>query len=102
MNDITKARHFLKARQSDLQHLESFALMLSTAENDYRNIKRRQSGNKELPGTLDHLEVEAAVEYAVLHYLKKHNQLPKNVTELFKNGVTLDDKRALAKQWANA
>lgn len=102
MNDITKARHFLKARQSDLQHLETFSIMLATAEDEYRNIKRRQSGNKELPGTLDHLEVEAAVEYSVLTYLKRHNQLPKNVSDLFKNGVTLDEKRALAKQWANA
>lgn len=102
MNDITKARHFLKARQSKLEHLDTFALMLTTAEDYYRNIKRRQSANKDLPGTLDELEVETAVEYAALRYLKKYNQLPKNVSDLFKHGLTLDDKRALARQWANA
>jgi hypothetical protein len=102
MNDITKARHFLKTHGSNLQHLDSFGAMLATAEQNYRELKMRKVGNKDLPGTWDAKEVEAALDYAALKYLKKYNQLPKNAPQAFRQGTTLEDKRQLARQWANA
>ena len=102
MNDITKARAFLNASDSDLQHLVSFGLMLATAEQRYRDIQLRKQGNKEEAGLLDKREVEAALEMAALRYLKRRNQLPRNVTDAFGNGVTLEKKHELAMTWMNA
>ncbi len=102
MNDITKARYFLKTRNSDLQHLTSFGLMFTTAEQKYREIKLRQHSRQDVPGSLDAKEVETAVDYAVLKYLKKFNQLPQDAAKVFAPGVTLDDKRACAEAWVNA
>ncbi len=101
MNDITKARTFLNAVGSDLQHLVSFGLMLTTAEQRYREIQLRKQGNKDIPGALDAKEVEAALELSVLRYLKRNNQLPRNITDAFHNEATLDSKRELAMLWIN-
>lgn len=101
MNDITKARHFLKTRGSDLVHLESFALMLATAEKRYREIKMRQKAQIDVPGTWEIKEVEAALDYAALRYLKKHNHLPKDAVRIFSGQATLEEKRATAQRWAN-
>ena len=100
MNDITKARYYLKVRGSDFQHLPSFPSMLSSAEEEYQNLKRRQKGNKE-GISLEAKEVEAALDYAVLRYLKRHNQLPPNIKDAFSPGNTLDKKRDLAMAWLN-
>lgn len=102
MNDITKARAFLSRRESDLQHLESFGLMFATAQKKYLDIRRRQVGNKDVPGTWDAKEVEAALDYAALKYLKKYGNLPRNVALAFRQGVTLEEKQNLAREWANA
>lgn len=102
MNDITKARAFLAATGSKLQHLQSFGLMLATAEQRYREIQLRRRGNRDEAGTLDAVEVEVAVEVAVLRYLKRYNQLPRNITEAFKQGITLEQKKELARSWMNA
>ena len=101
MNDITKARYFLNAKGSDLQHLVSFGLMLATAEQRYRDIKLRKQSNTDMDGALDEKEVEAALEMAALRYLKKNNQLPQNAAEAFKPSTTLEQKRALAMSWVN-
>lgn len=102
MNDITKARYFLKTKGSDLQHLESFGLMLTTAENRYREIRLLTSSNRVETGLLDSKEVEAAVDWAVLRYLKKHNRLPQDLPKIFQQGIDLKEKRQLASQWINA
>ncbi len=102
MNDITKARYFLKNRSSGLQHLTTFGLMFATAETDYRNVKLRQRSKQDTAGALDAKEVETAVDYAVLKYLKKFNRLPQDAAKIFSPGVTLDDKRACAAAWINA
>ena len=102
MNDITKARYFLKTRGSDMQHLTSFGLMFSTAEDKYRTVKLRQQGNRDGEGALDKKEIETSLDYAVLRYLKKYNRLPPNASAVFKPGVTLEDKRDLACQWISA
>ena len=102
MNDITKAKHFLKARGSDMQHLESFALMLATAESKYRELKMRQVGHKDFPGTWDAKEVELSIDLAVLKYLKKNNRLPADVSSIFHPSLTAKEKLELAKQWANS
>ncbi len=102
MNDITKARYFLKTRGSDLQHLTSFGLMFVTAEANYRTVKLRQQGNRDGAGALDEKEIETSLDYAVLRYLKRHNRLPPNAADAFKPGVTLEDKRDLARQWVAA
>jgi len=102
MNDITKARYFLKTRSSALQHLTSFGLMFTTAESNYREVKLRQRSRRDTVGSLDAQEVEAAVDYAVLKYLKKFNQLPRDAAKVFAPGVTLDDKRTCAEAWINA
>ena len=101
MNDITKARAFLTAVGSKLRHLQSFGLMLATAEQNYRDIQLGRQGNKAEAGTLDAKEVDAAVEVAVLRYLKRYNRLPDNVTDAFKQDVTLERKRELARSWMN-
>ena len=100
MNDITKARYFLKHRGSALQHLQSFSLMLSSAEQKYREVKMRQTGNKDVPGTWEQVEAEAFIDLAVLKYMKKHNQLPSDITSLFAPGVSPEQKQVLAKKWA--
>lgn len=102
MNDITKARHYLKTRQSDLQHLTSFGLMLATAEKAYREVKLRQQGHKDKEwGSLQEKEIEISLDYAVLRYLKRYNQLPRNIREAFKPGVTLQEKHELAMTWVS-
>jgi len=102
MNDITKARYYLKAKQSDLQHLTSFGLMLATAERKYRDLKLNQQGNKEMVGTYDRQEVEAMVDVAVLRYLKKYNQLPKDLPQVLQPSLTLEEKKAFAVRWMSA
>ncbi len=102
MNDITKARYFLKIHGSDLQHLTSFGLMFATAEQRYREIRIKKQGNREGAGAYDKREVAAAIDYAVLKYLKKHNRLPPTAPEAFAPGATLEEKRTLAEQWASA
>ena len=101
MNDITKARAFLNATTSDLQHLTSFGLMLSTAEQRYRDILLKKQGHKAEAGSLDEKEVDAVLEVAVLRYLKRRNRLPENVTDAFRQGVTLEEKQDLARTWVN-
>ena len=101
MNDSTKARAFLHATASDLQHLVSFGLMLATAEQRYRDIQLRKQGNKDIAGSLDEKEIDVLLEVSVLRYLKRNNQLPRNVTDAFANGVTLERKKELAATWVN-
>jgi len=101
MNDVTKARYFLRTRQSDLATLETFALMYATAENDYKNIKLKQNSKSVAPGELDAKEIEAALDYAALRYMKKHNVLPPNVADIKKPNLSLEEKRSLAAQWFN-
>lgn len=102
MNDITKARYYLTNRNSKLTTFTSFSLMLATAEANYKNIKLRQRTNMDPVGTWDEQEVEASLDYAVLTYLKKHNQLPKNIGKAFQTDVSLEDKKRLAQEWFNA
>ena len=101
MNDITKARYFLKTCNSDLQHLVSFGLMLATAEQRYRDIQLRKQGNKDEVGTWDAKEIEVLLEVSVLRHLKKTNQLPRNVGEAFQPGTSPERKRELAMTWIN-
>ena len=102
MNDITKARYYLTNRNSKMTTFTSFSLMLATAEANYKIIKLRQKTNTDPIGTWDEQEVEASLDYAVLKYLKKHNQLPKNIGKAFRQDVSLEDKRNLAQEWFNA
>lgn len=103
MNDITKARIYLKKRGSKLHTLDTFGLMYLTAERDYKDLKMigaqqdgRQSGN------FDDKEVEAALDYAALMFLRRFNVLPPNIASAFVPDITKEDKRELAKQWVNA
>jgi len=99
VNDITKARYFLTQRGSDLKHLESFALMLASAETKYREVRLRKSRQIDLPGTWDGHEADYIVDFSVLRYLKRHNQLPKNISDVFKPEITPEEKIALARTW---
>ena len=98
MNDITKARYFLRHNRSDLQHLESFGLMYATAENRYREI-RLQARSQKGDISLADKELNAAADYVVLRYLKKYNTLPSNLPDLFKSDVDNDRKRELLEGW---
>ena len=98
MSDITKARHYLKSRQSKLQHLTSFGLMLATAEKEYRTLRLNHKGNRAWD-TLEDKEIETSLDYAVLRYLGRHNQLPPNITDAFRPGITLEEKKELAMRW---
>ncbi len=101
MNDITKARAFLTATGSKLQHLQSFGLMIATAEQNYRELRLQQQGEKAVVGSLVAKEVEIILELSVLRYLKRSNRLPGNITDAFAPGVTLDQKKELAMSWLN-
>ena len=103
MNDITKARSYLTKRNSKLRFLESFGLMYLTAEKEYKNL--RESSLKQegvLPENHDEKETEAAVDYAVLLYMKRHSILPRNVSAVFRPGISTSEKYELAKQWVNS
>lgn len=102
MNDITKARYYLKGKQSDLQHLTTFGMMLATAEKTYRDIKLKKQGNRETVGTYDKREIEAMVDVAVLRYLKKYNQLPRNLPQALLPSTPLEEKKTLAMGWLSA
>ena len=103
MNDITKARYFLKNRSSGLSNLASFGLMLAAAEDRYKRARMRQVGSVDpVPGNWETQEVEAALDYAVLKYLKKHNQLPKDAMQIFSKETTLEQKKEMAQRWATA
>jgi hypothetical protein len=75
--------------------------MLATAENDYLTLRRNQRGNRgwEL---LKGKEAEVSLDYAVLRYLGKHNQLPRNITDAFKSDITPEEKKELAMLWIQA
>jgi len=103
MNDITKARVYFRKRGSKLQHLESFGLMYLTAEKEYKSLRElscRQDGK--LPGDFSDREIEAAIDYAVMVFMKRYGVLPPNVSSAFAPGVTKEEKHNLAKQWVNA
>lgn len=102
MNDITKARYYLKGNQSTLQHLTSFGSMLATAESRYREIKLKKQGNRDTVGAYDAREVETMLDLAVLRHLRKHNQLPKDLLQAFRQGITLEEKKELAIRWMHA
>ncbi len=101
MNDITKARFYLKRRESNLQYLTSFGLIFTTAEQAYREKKITALRGYGEDGSLDRQEIEASIDYAVLGYLKKYNQLPPNISDLFRQDITLEEKKDLAVQWYN-
>jgi len=96
---ISKARHYLKTRESKLQHLPTFGLMVATAEQNYRELRFRTGGNKEEAGILDEALIEAGLDFAVLKYLKKRGNLPKNITNVFRGDTTLKDKFELSQAW---
>ena len=92
---LTKAKKYLKTRNSDMQHLTSFGLMLATAQSRYNQLRLDGGGW----GTK---EVEILLDFAVLKYLKKFNQLPRNIGDAFNPDATVDTKKELALQWANS
>lgn len=96
---ITKARHYLKTRQSKLQHLTTFGLMLASAETKYRELRLATRGNRVEAGTLDSALIEAGLDFAVLKYLKKRGNLPSNITKVFRGDTTLEDKFELSQAW---
>lgn len=102
MNDITKARYFFQSKGSKLKNLTSFGLMLATAENHYRDVRRRQAGAPGNREELDPLEINALVDYAVLKYLKKYNRLPADASIVVQEGATLELQREAAMRWINA
>lgn len=102
MNDITKARYFLQAKNSKLKNLTSFGLMLATAESNYRDVRLRQIGAPGNRSEIDPKEVDALLEYAVLKYLRRHNHLPSDASAALHEGASWELKRDLALKWINA
>jgi len=99
--DITKAKFFLKAHGSKLQHLETFSLMLATAESNYKNVRLRAKGNKE-GIDFSSKELECAVDLAVLQYLRKYARLPDNAAEILLPTTSDEKKLEMAMGWYNA
>lgn len=100
MNDITKARYFLQTKGSKLKELQSFRLMLLTAEAKYRDIRRRfRSGMAGDDINLDAREIDALVDYALLKYLERNNKLPSNAPEVLKASTSLKAKKEIALGW---
>ncbi|GAH00047.1 unnamed protein product, partial [marine sediment metagenome] len=52
--------------------------------------------------TLEDKEIELALDYAVLRYLKRHNRLPENITDVFASDVAMSAKKTLAMSWINS
>jgi hypothetical protein len=102
MNDITKARFFLKGRASNLEGLQSFGLMLATAERNYREVRLHRASNAANDPAWEEKEAEAALDYALLKYLKKHNQLPKDAVLALTTELSLEQKKVMAQRWATA
>ncbi len=100
MSDIAKARFYLKTRNSDMQHLTSFGLMLATAEQRYRDVKMRQRGDAEIFDLTDK-KIEIMLDVAVLRFMKHNNRLPNNVSDALHPETTLEDKYQLALGWMN-
>jgi hypothetical protein len=100
MNDISKARFFLKAHGSKLETLETFALMLATAESEYKDVRMRQRTNRTEGARRQ--ELPTAVDLGVLRYLKNHGRLPDNVGEIISPETSDARKLELAKQWYGA
>ena len=101
MSDITKARYYLRQRNSDMQHLTSFGLMLATAESRYRQLKTSQKLNMQAEHQSEK-EMDAALDVAVLRYMKRYARLPADVARIFDPEMTLEDKHSLAVSWLNA
>jgi len=98
--DISKARKYLKSRQSDMQHLTSFASMYNTAKARYSDIRLRiKTGRENSPGELSEKEVYALLDFAVLTYLKNHNALPADVSDLFVGKPSLESLKERAIGW---
>ncbi len=96
---ITKARHYLKRRESKLQHLPTFGLMVASAETAYRELRLATRGGKSESGILDTALIEAGLDFAVLKYLKKRGNLPSNIRNVFHGETTLQDKFELSQAW---
>jgi len=102
MNALTKARTYLKKRNSKLQHLLSFGLILATAESDYRellNIYNKRDGQL-LPKNIEDRIADAALDYAAMLFLKRNRVLPKNIATAFKPGISSEEKKKLAAHWS--
>ena len=83
-----------------MQHLTYFGLMLATAEQRYRDIKMRQRGDAEIFDLTDK-KVEIMLDVAVLRYMKRNSQLPRDVSTALHPETTLEDKYNLALGWMN-
>jgi len=101
MNDITKARYFLQTKGSKLKDLPSFGLMFATAQSRFKEVRASKVGKPGDEKQVDPVEVNALIDYAVLKYLKKYNQLPGNAGEVLREGTTLEEKRDAALGWLN-
>ena len=100
MTDITKARKYLKSRNSDLQHLTSFGLMYNTAKTRYTDIKMKINTRREsYSGEHGAKEVQLLLDFAVLTYMRKHGTLPPNVSNIFTGTMSVDELREAALGW---
>ncbi len=103
MNDITKARYFFETKGSKLKDLQSFRLMLATANDRYLNIRRlkRSKSPRDLED-LDPQETDALVDFALLKYLGRHNKLPENAPVVLRQDISLREKKEIALVWVQA
>ena len=102
MNDISKARFFLKAHGSKLETLETFPSMMAAAESRYMDLRRRLKTNEIPLEELGNKEMEATVDLAVLRFLKNRGRLPENVGEIIHPDTSEERKMELARNWFSA
>jgi hypothetical protein len=50
--------------------------------------------------SIDPIEVDALIDYALLKYLERNNRLPANAPEVLKKETSLRDKKKIALIWA--
>ena len=102
MNDITKAKYFLKAHGSKLESLETFGLMLATARDKHRELRLEKSSSMATEVVAIRGEgraLRSLIDLAVLTYLKKFAQLPTNVADILSPGIDDEAKHDLAHTW---
>jgi len=103
MNDLTKARHFFTTKGSKLKDLQSFGLMLATAQTKYRDVRlQRKSGPPGDTEAIDPVEVDALIDFGLLKFLSKTNKLPEDANVVLNAGTSLKDKRDIAMRWARS
>lgn len=98
MNEVAKARHFLKQRNSNLMNQPTFQAMLVGARKVYHDIELNKQ-NIIQDGNYEQIEFDNLLNLAVLSYLKKNSKLPAELPTMLDRTIPLEDRRKTVQGW---